>query len=69
MPFSVSEYKFGNYRGLMIYHSEKKHHIDILPAHGALIARLELFGHELTLPIENANQLADDQQRRLVQSQ
>lgn len=64
MPFSVTEYKFGQYRGLMIYHPEKKHHIDILPAHGALIARLELFGHELTLPIENASQLADDHQYR-----
>lgn len=64
MPFSLTEYKFGQHRGLMIYHSENKHHIDLLPAHGALIARMELFGHELTAPIENANQLMEKHEYR-----
>lgn len=60
MPFSITEYKFGEFRGLMIYHSEKKHHIDILPSFGALLARIELFGHELVEPIENPVQLQEE---------
>ncbi|MGB3464450.1 MAG: aldose 1-epimerase [Cyclobacteriaceae bacterium] len=60
MAFSVTEYKFGNHRGLMVYHNEKKHHIDIVPSFGALLARIEFFGHELVEPLENSRQLEND---------
>lgn len=60
MPFTVTEYKFGRQRGLMVYHDEKKHHIDILPAYGALPARIDLFGHELTEPLDSASQLEEE---------
>jgi len=60
MSFSITEYKFGDHRGIMIYHSEYKHHIDILPFYGALLSRVELFGHELVEPIDSAKQLIED---------
>ena len=57
MSFLVNEYKFGKYRGLMIVDPVNRHHIDILPGYGALIARMELFGLELVMPIASHGEL------------
>ncbi|MEL7144900.1 MAG: hypothetical protein AAFO69_00925 [Bacteroidota bacterium] len=64
MAFIINEYKFGVYRGLMIVDPDKKHHIDILPGCGALIARLELFGLELVEPLESHGQLQGEHRFR-----
>ena len=57
MAFTITEYKFGKYRGLMIVDPVNRHHMDIIPGYGALVARLEMFGLEVLEPIENSRQL------------
>ncbi len=60
MAFQVTEYKFGDQRGLMITCSQSKHHIDLLPGYGASLARIELFGLPIVEPIDNFKQLKED---------